>query len=65
MNYSPKFLIHILEENGFKYKRSKGSHFLYHHPEKDKTIVVPVHGNRDLPRGTFYAILKQAGIEYE
>ena len=28
-----------------------------------KTVVVPVHGNKDLPKGTYFAILKQAGIE--
>jgi predicted RNA binding protein YcfA (HicA-like mRNA interferase family) len=25
--------------------------------------VVPVHGNKDIPKGTFLAILKQAGID--
>jgi predicted RNA binding protein YcfA (HicA-like mRNA interferase family) len=25
--------------------------------------VVPVHGNKDLKKGTFLAILKQAGID--
>ena len=24
-----------------------------------------MHGNKDLPKGTFYAILKQAGIDKE
>ncbi|MFN4285220.1 MAG: type II toxin-antitoxin system HicA family toxin [Lacibacter sp.] len=24
--------------------------------------MFPVHGNKDIPKGTFYAILKQAGI---
>jgi methionine transaminase len=27
-----------------------------------KTVVVPVHGSKDLPKGTYFGILKQAGI---
>ena len=63
MNLSAKYLIKILEQNGFVLKRSKGSHHIYYHPLANKTVVVPVHGNKDLPKGTFFAILKQAGID--
>ena len=28
-----------------------------------KTAIVPVHGGKDLKKGTFLAILKQAGID--
>lgn len=45
------------------YKRSKGSHHIYENLQVQKTVVVPVHGNKDLPKGTYHAILKQAGIE--
>lgn len=64
MNLSPKYLIELLEQNGFVFKRSKGSHRLYYNVETNKTVVVPVHGNKDLKKGTFFAILKQAGITY-
>ncbi len=63
MNYSSKNLINILENNGYHYRRSSGSHQLFYNSEKNKTVIVPVHGKKDLPKGTFYAILKQAGIE--
>ncbi len=63
MNLSPKYLIKILEENGFIYKRAKGSHQLYYNATTNKTAVVPMHGNRDLKQGTFLSILKQAGID--
>ena len=63
MNFSAKYLIKILENNGYIYHRSNGSHVLYCHPEKNKTVIVPVHGKKDLPKGTFYAILKQAGVD--
>ena len=64
MNLSPKHLINLLEQNDFIFKRSKDSHRLYFNSETNKTVIVPVHGNKDLKKGTFFAILKQAGIEY-
>lgn len=63
MNLSPKSLIKILEQNGFFYKRAKGSHQLYHNPITNKIAIVPVHGGKDMKKGTYLAILKQAGID--
>jgi len=63
LNLSPKYLISLLLLNGYIYKRSKGSHQLYFNPVTKKSIVVPVHGGKDMKKGTFIAILKQAGIE--
>ena len=63
MNLSPKQLIKYLEENGFILKRSKGSHQLYHNPATNKTVVVPVHGGKDMKKGTFLAVIKQAGLD--
>lgn len=63
MNLSPKYLIKILEQNGFIFKRSKGSHHLYFNPVSNKTVIVPVHGGKDMKKGTFLAVLKQAGID--
>jgi len=51
-----------LEQNGFFFKRSKGSHQIYFNPITNKTIIVPVHGGKDMKKGTFFLILKQAGI---
>ena len=63
MNLSPTYLIRLLEENGYVFKRAKGSHRLYYNPINNKTIIVPFHNGKDLKKGTFLAILKQAGIE--
>ena len=63
MNYSAKNLIRILGKNGFYFKRANGSHHLFFNPKSGKTIIVPVHGNNDLAKGTFFSILKQAGID--
>lgn len=63
MNLSPKCLIKILEQNGFLFKRAKGSHQLYYNSTTNKTVIVPVHGGKDMKKGTFLAILKQSGID--
>jgi predicted RNA binding protein YcfA (HicA-like mRNA interferase family) len=62
MNLSPKYLIKILEQNGFIYLRTKGSHQIFHNATTGKTVIVPVHGGKDMKKGTFLAILKQADI---
>ncbi|WP_432279863.1 type II toxin-antitoxin system HicA family toxin [Pricia mediterranea] len=36
---------------------------IYYNPTTKKTVVVPVHGNKDIKKGTFFAILKQEGID--
>ena len=63
MNLSPKHLIKLLEQHGFIFKRSKGSHHLYYNPITNKTAIVPFHGGKDMKKGTFLTVLKQAGIE--
>jgi predicted RNA binding protein YcfA (HicA-like mRNA interferase family) len=63
MNLSPTYLIQLLENAGFQFKRAKGSHRVYYNPMSNKTIIVPFHNGKDLKKGTFLAILKQAGIE--
>ncbi len=62
MNLSAKFLIRFLENNGFELKRSKGSHHLFYNSQTQKTVVVPIH-NKDLKKGTFFSIIKQAGLD--
>jgi predicted RNA binding protein YcfA (HicA-like mRNA interferase family) len=63
MNFSPKRMIDLLEERGWELQRIKGSHHIYFNNELNRTIPVPVHGNRDMAKGTFFSILKQAGID--
>ena len=63
MNLSSKFLIQLLEQNQFVLKRSKGSHHLFYNKESKKTVIVPLQGGKDLKKGTFLVILKQAGID--
>jgi predicted RNA binding protein YcfA (HicA-like mRNA interferase family) len=63
MNQSPQHLIKLLEKNGFIFKRSKGSHQIFYNTSTRITVIVPVHGSKDVKKGTFLAILKQAGID--
>lgn len=63
MNQSPKHLIKLLERHGFFFKRAKGSHQIFYNPISNSTVVVPVHGNKDIKTATFLAILKQTGID--
>ena len=65
MNLSSRHLINVLQLHGYFYKRSKGSHGIFYNEATNKTAVVPIHGGKDLKKGTFLAILKQAGIEKE
>lgn len=57
-----KELIKILKKKGFVLDRVRGSHQIWLHTGSHKRVIVPMH-DKDLPKGTLYAILKQAGIE--
>jgi predicted RNA binding protein YcfA (HicA-like mRNA interferase family) len=59
-----KEIIKILKQRGFVLDRSRRSHQIFIHMDSRKRVVVPMH-NKDIPKGTFYAILRQAGISKE
>jgi predicted RNA binding protein YcfA (HicA-like mRNA interferase family) len=59
---SPKELIKILQSYGFELKRIKGSHHYFVNPANNRITVVAMH-TKTIPKGTLYAILKQAGID--
>jgi predicted RNA binding protein YcfA (HicA-like mRNA interferase family) len=63
MNFSAKNLIKVLEQKGYYFKRANGSHHLYYNAATGKIVIVPVHGNKDLSKGLFFSLLKQAGID--
>jgi predicted RNA binding protein YcfA (HicA-like mRNA interferase family) len=50
--------------NGYVESRQTGSHLILKHSER-KTVVIPVHRGRDLPKGLFLRILKDAGFTTE
>jgi predicted RNA binding protein YcfA (HicA-like mRNA interferase family) len=59
---SGKKLCKVVENLGWELKRIKGSHHIYSLPDSVKILVIPVHGNRDLPPGTLKGILKDANL---
>lgn len=61
MPMKPKDMERIILADGWKYKSQEGSHRHYIHPVKSGKVTIPFHG-KTLPKGTEYAILKQAGL---
>lgn len=56
-------LIRLLEGNGFRLLKEKGSVRYYAKPGHDKLVRVDYHhGTKEVPTGTCHAILKAAGI---
>jgi predicted RNA binding protein YcfA (HicA-like mRNA interferase family) len=60
----PRQIVSALERCGFTVIRVTGSHYQLFNERTRRHTTVPYH-NRDLPRGTVGAILRQAGIMRE
>jgi len=55
-------LISLIERDGWRLARFKGSHRQYHHPVKRGTVTVAGHPSQDLTEDMIGSILKQAGL---
>ena len=58
-------LVRLLEQNGFRVAKEKGSIRYYSKHGIDRLIRVDYHGSREVPTGTCHAILKAAGLKRE
>ncbi|MEK7264322.1 MAG: type II toxin-antitoxin system HicA family toxin [Bacteroidota bacterium] len=56
-------LVRLLEENGFKIVKEKGSIRYYCKTNWDKLVRVDYHGSKEVPTGTCHAILKASGLK--
>ena len=56
-------LVRLLEQNGFKIVKERGSIEYYGKPGWDKLIRVDYHGSKEVPTCTCHTILKAAGIK--
>lgn len=56
-----KDVVTLLVDNGFTFKSQKGSHMKFE--KNGKTVVVPDHGSKGVEKGTYYNILRQAGLK--
>jgi predicted RNA binding protein YcfA (HicA-like mRNA interferase family) len=55
-------LVRLLEKNGFRLIKEKGSIRYYGKPGHDRLIRVDYHGSKEIPTGTCSALLKAADI---
>jgi predicted RNA binding protein YcfA (HicA-like mRNA interferase family) len=62
---SGKTVVAALRQGGFETTHIRGSHHYLRKPGQGGLVVVPVHGNRDLPLGTLSSILRQAELTEE
>ena len=56
-------MVRMLERNGFRLVKEKGSIRYYGKLGHDKLVRVDYHGSKEVPAGTCHAILKAAGIK--
>jgi predicted RNA binding protein YcfA (HicA-like mRNA interferase family) len=56
-------VIKLVENNGWRLVRTKGSHRQFRHPSEPGTVTVAGHPSLDIPPGTLNNILKQAGLK--
>jgi predicted RNA binding protein YcfA (HicA-like mRNA interferase family) len=56
-------LIQMLEQDGWRLVRTRGSHRQYSHPNKPGTVTVAGKVSFDVPPGTLNSVLKQAGLK--
>jgi len=63
---SGRDVVRALTRSGFVVDRIVGSHHVLVYPnDPTRTVVVPVHGARDLKPGTLRGIIRQAGFTVE
>ena len=60
---SGKKTVRLLQNLGWLIVATEGSHVQMRHPEKPVRVTVPLHGNEDLPIGTYLSIMRQAGLK--
>ncbi|MBI3281361.1 MAG: type II toxin-antitoxin system HicA family toxin [Acidobacteria bacterium] len=54
----------VLEANGWRLQRIKGSHYIYSKAGERKVISIPVHGSRNLKAGLAARIARDTGVEW-
>lgn len=62
--YTPKQVIAKFKKLGFVEDRQSGSHKIFYNPATKQRVVIPYH-LKELPKGTFKAILRESKIAKE
>lgn len=55
-------MIRLLEADGWRFERQRGSHRQYVHPTKPGKVTIAGKPSETLPPGTEASILEQAGL---
>jgi predicted RNA binding protein YcfA (HicA-like mRNA interferase family) len=55
-------LIKMIENDGWRHVRTRGSHRQYKHPVKRGRVTVPGHAGDDVHPDTLKSVLTQAGL---
>ena len=58
-------VIRLIEVDGWRVARTRGSHRQYKHPEKPGLVTIAGKPNDDLAPGTLNSILKQARLTWK
>lgn len=61
----PKEIIRILLKAGFDERKNTGKHRIFKHPISNKIVPVPMHGSKDIKKGTLFSIIRQSGLTLE
>lgn len=56
-------VIKLVERDGWRIVRVKGSHRHYQHPTKHGIVTIAGHSGGDMKAGTLNSVLKQAGLK--
>ena len=57
--------IRLVEQEGWRLVRTRGSHRHYRHAEKPGLVTIAGRMSKELAPGTWSSILKQAGLDKE
>ncbi len=63
-SYSSREVIKRLEEDGWYFYESEGSHHQFKHPQKTGKTTVK-HPQKDIPISTLKRIEKQSGVSFD
>lgn len=58
-------ILKLLQQDGWKQVRMKGSHRQFRHPRKPGTVTVAGKSGVEIPIGTLKNIFKQARLKYD
>ena len=62
--YTPNQVISKFKKLGFIEDRQSGSHKIFYKPDSKQRAVIPYH-LKELPKGTFKAILRESKVSQE